>query len=90
MPDIAEVLQYNLEKEGFQVELANRGDAGLEAVRRGAQDYLVKGQVGPELLTRSLRYAIERGYFDALLDTLSTAATPPETSSPPSAANREE
>src|SRR5215213_2360668 len=31
-PDIAEVLQYNLEKEGFQVELASRGDAGLEAV----------------------------------------------------------
>jgi CheY-like chemotaxis protein len=33
-PDIAEVLQYNLEKEGFQVELAGRGNAGLEAVRR--------------------------------------------------------
>ncbi len=25
-PDIAEVLQYNLEKEGFQVEIAGRGD----------------------------------------------------------------
>ena len=33
-PDIAEVLQYNLEKEGFAVELARRGDNGLEALRR--------------------------------------------------------
>lgn len=35
-------------------------DVGLEAVRGGAQDYLVKGRTDPELLLRSLRYAIER------------------------------
>jgi two-component system phosphate regulon response regulator PhoB len=40
-PDIAEVLQYNLEKEGFQVELARRGDAGLEAARRDIPDLIL-------------------------------------------------
>ncbi|WP_162909166.1 GAF domain-containing protein [Aggregatilinea lenta] len=33
---------------------------GLEAVTRGAQDYLVKGTINGESLRRSLRYAIER------------------------------
>ena len=39
---------------------ANDQEAGLAALRAGAQDYLVKGQVGGELLIRALRYAIER------------------------------
>ena len=32
----------------------------LRAVQQGAQDYLVKGQFSPEILLRSIRYAIER------------------------------
>ncbi|MGR3220664.1 MAG: response regulator, partial [Candidatus Anammoxibacter sp.] len=33
---------------------------GIKAVREGAQDYLMKGDVGKNVLTRSLRFAIER------------------------------
>ena len=33
---------------------------GIEALQKGAQDYLVKGQVDTPLLVRSVRYAIER------------------------------
>jgi DNA-binding NarL/FixJ family response regulator len=35
-------------------------DLGLRAVQRGAQDYLVKGRIAPDVLARSLHYAIER------------------------------
>lgn len=33
---------------------------GIEALKNGAQDYLVKGRIPKALLVRSLRYAIER------------------------------
>lgn len=32
----------------------------IEAVRQGAQDYLVKGRLDSDLLARSIRYAVER------------------------------
>ncbi|MFP4528289.1 MAG: ATP-binding protein [Candidatus Kapaibacterium sp.] len=35
-------------------------DISLQAVRLGAQDYIVKGQLDAPLLNRSIRYAIER------------------------------
>ncbi|MFP8890899.1 response regulator [Natrialbaceae archaeon A-CW2] len=38
----------------------NDGNVGVEAIRRGAQDYLVKGSITGELIHRAVRYAIER------------------------------
>jgi PAS domain S-box-containing protein len=38
----------------------------VRAVREGAQDYLVKGQVDGNLLARAMRYAIERAQTEAL------------------------
>ncbi|MFZ5917279.1 MAG: PAS domain S-box protein [Chloroflexota bacterium] len=35
-------------------------ELGLRAIEAGAQDYLVKGQVDANLLSRALRYAVER------------------------------
>ncbi|MDB4952306.1 MAG: ATP-binding region ATPase domain protein [Gemmatimonadetes bacterium] len=36
----------------------------VRAVQAGAQDYLVKGQAEPAVLTRALRYAVERKQLD--------------------------
>jgi len=38
----------------------NDATLAIKAVQEGAQDYLVKGQVGSNLLVRSVHYAIER------------------------------
>lgn len=35
-------------------------ELALEAVRRGAQDYILKDEIGPRVLTRAIRYALER------------------------------
>lgn len=45
----------------------DRESAALEALRHGAQDYLVKGESEPRQIVRSLRYAIERKAFEAVL-----------------------
>jgi DNA-binding response OmpR family regulator len=39
----------------------------VEAVRRGAQDYLVKGDISGPLVLRVIRYAIERKQVEAML-----------------------
>jgi signal transduction histidine kinase len=35
-------------------------ETALEAIRQGAQEYLVKGESGPETIVKSMRHAIER------------------------------
>lgn len=53
------------------IMLTGRGsrDVDLEAMEAGASDYLVKGSIDPELLERTIRYAIERHRTrQALLD----------------------
>ncbi|MDQ3817538.1 MAG: PAS domain S-box protein, partial [Acidobacteriota bacterium] len=44
------------------VLLTGQGDRAvdIEAMKVGAMDYLVKGQISPPLLERSIRYAVER------------------------------
>ena len=39
--------------------------SGIEAVRQGAQDYLVKGGITRELLERTVMYAVERARLEA-------------------------
>ena len=38
----------------------NDEETGLEALRNGAQDYLVKGQVDSSAVTRAMRFAMQR------------------------------
>jgi signal transduction histidine kinase len=50
VPDVAVVV----------ITSADDREVGVTAVQHGAQDYLIKGKVDAELLTRSVSYAIER------------------------------
>ena len=44
--------------------LLDNEETGLTALKEGAQDYLVKGQMNGPSIARSLRYAIERGRIE--------------------------
>ncbi|MFA7229532.1 MAG: PAS domain S-box protein, partial [Melioribacteraceae bacterium] len=39
---------------------AETDDLGLQVIRAGAEEYLVKNKIEPEILARTFRYAIER------------------------------
>jgi DNA-binding response OmpR family regulator len=45
--------------------LANE-EIGIQAIRYGAQDYLVKGEFNGKLLVRAIQYAIERKKLEGL------------------------
>ena len=48
-PDIAEVLQFNLERAGFSVAVERRGDSALEAIRRRPPDLVILDLMLPGL-----------------------------------------
>ena len=58
-PAIAEILQYNLEQEGFEVRLLREGDLALPAIRRDVPDLILLDLMLPGLdgleLTRLLK-----------------------------------
>lgn len=56
-PDVPIVVLTNLDDE----------ERGVEAVQRGAQDYLIKGKVDANLLIRAIRYAITRKQMEVEL-----------------------
>jgi PAS domain S-box-containing protein len=45
----------------------NDQEIALQVLRSGGQDYLIKGQINNELLSRSIRYAIERKQLELKL-----------------------
>ena len=73
LPDGAGLANISLLKaEAPRLPIIAAGDAdnetvAVEAVQAGAQDYLVKGQLTPGWLERSIRYAIERHRMDVAL-----------------------
>jgi len=58
---IAEVLQYNLEKEGFATEVLARGDDALAAIRRAPPDLLLVDLMLPGMDGLELTRALKRG-----------------------------
>ena len=76
LPDshgLATVEQANAAAPGVPIVVLTGLDdeaAGIEAVRKGAQDFLVKGQFDSRLLARAIRYARQRKTVEQQLKTL--------------------
>ncbi|HUF77897.1 MAG TPA: response regulator [Thermoanaerobaculia bacterium] len=66
-PDIAEVLQYNLEKEGFEVGVEARGDTALERIRATPPDLLILDLMLPGLDGLELARLLQRDRRTAAL-----------------------
>ncbi|MDP5018016.1 MAG: hybrid sensor histidine kinase/response regulator [Dolichospermum sp.] len=60
---IPQLLQQNPSNPIIVLTNTNDEELAIEAVRQGAQDYLVKRHINPDTLVRSVRYAIERKHF---------------------------
>jgi DNA-binding response OmpR family regulator len=58
---IAEVLEYNLEKEGFVIEVLTRGDDALAAIRKAPPDLLIIDLMLPGMDGLELTRALKRG-----------------------------
>lgn len=73
LPDSAGTVTFQAVKESARdtpviiMTGLNDEEAAIHAVREGAQDYLVKGEVEANLLVRSIRYAIEREKLSSAL-----------------------
>ena len=73
LPDGAGLLNITLLKEQsprvpiIVIGAADDEAIALQAVQAGAQDYLVKGQLSPRWLLRSIRYTVERHEADQAL-----------------------
>jgi two-component system phosphate regulon response regulator PhoB len=63
-PDIAEVLQFNLERAGFSVTVERRGDSALEAIRRRPPDLVVLDLMLPGLDGLELARLLKRDAGD--------------------------
>ncbi|MBS1233112.1 MAG: diguanylate cyclase [Nitrospirae bacterium] len=67
MDTLKKILVHNLEVPIIVLTGRDDDQLGLEAIKEGAQDYLSKGQLDKNVLTRSIRYAIERHHLLAEL-----------------------
>jgi diguanylate cyclase (GGDEF)-like protein len=64
---LKKILVHNLEVPIIVLTGQDDDHWGLEAIKEGAQDYLSKGQLDKNVLTRSIRYAVERHHLLAEL-----------------------
>ncbi len=53
---------------------SNNEKIGIDAVQKGAQDYLVKGQIDGRLLKRSIQYSIERKKIEGIIANIDIAS----------------
>jgi sigma-54 dependent transcriptional regulator, acetoin dehydrogenase operon transcriptional activator AcoR len=65
---LGQIVEQKLETPIIVFTGSNDEVIGMQAIHEGASDYLVKGKVDTELLTRSIRYAIERRKVELLAE----------------------